>query len=208
MLTEEEIKRIAAEERYRHQLRKSLDEESKASSAPPPVPPAKVGLGKRAFEFFNSSLGMWLLSSVVLTGGAAMLQQIQHNHELAQQHRQTRLQHRYEIEHRLDTMSFQIKRARTAGEAKAALESIFKSAVPLTPELQNRSLGSLYLALQPLLLEAERHKAKEAMNIVKQLEQAELSLHSSPDDKPLTHEQRQQIGRLVDAVHKLEISHE
>src|SRR5690349_10078779 len=125
MLTEDEMKRIAAEERYRHSIRKSLEEEAaKPAPAPEPVPPAppeKKGFGSKAFEFFNSSVGMWLLSSVVLTGGAAFLQQIQHDHETAMKDRADLVSHRFEIEHRLDGMGFLLRRAKTVGDAKAAL---------------------------------------------------------------------------------------
>ncbi|WP_459797867.1 hypothetical protein, partial [Mycobacterium riyadhense] len=81
MLTEDEMKRIAAEERYRHSIRKSLEEESARPAPEPPPPPAPPGFGSKLYEFLNSSVGMWLLSSVVLTGGAAFLQQVQHQHE-------------------------------------------------------------------------------------------------------------------------------
>ena len=205
MLTDEEKKRLAAEEQFRHAVRTELAAQIEPPPAPaPPPPPAKH---KRVIEFFNSSLGMWLLSSVLLTGGAAVIQQIQHSHEIAQQHRQARLTHRFEIEHRLDTMSFKLRRARTVGEAKEALDPIFKSSVPLTPELQNRTLGSLYLALQPLLAGGERQKAKQALTLVKRLEEAELGLHSSPDDRPLSTEQRNQIMKVITSIHELELHH-
>ena len=81
MLTDEQRQIIEAEEQLRHEVRRRLDTEN----PPPPPPPApQHGFGKRVFDFFNSSVGMWLLSSVVLTGGAALLQNIQHNHEVAQ----------------------------------------------------------------------------------------------------------------------------
>jgi len=84
MLTDEQRQTIEAEEQLRHEVRKRLD----AENPPPPPPPQHHGFGKRVFDFFNSSVGMWLLSSVVLTGGAALLQNIQHNHEVAQTNRQ------------------------------------------------------------------------------------------------------------------------
>ena len=72
MLTDEQRRIIEAEEQLRHEVRRRLDTEN--PPPPPPEPPApKVAFGKRVFEFFNSSVGMWLLSSVVLTGGASAL---------------------------------------------------------------------------------------------------------------------------------------
>ncbi|MCC8432689.1 hypothetical protein [Reyranella aquatilis] len=205
MLTEEEMKRIAAEERYRHSIRMSLEQEAAKPAVEPAAPPAP-GFGSRVYEFLNSSVGMWLLSSVVLTGGAAFLQQIQHEHEIAQKNQSDLINHRFEIEHRLDGMSFLLRRAKTVGDAKAALGGIFKSAIPLTPELQNRSLASLYLAVYPMLVGTEKEKTNKAYNLVKQLEDVELLLQPLPDDKPLDEDQRNQITKLLTAIQQLKFA--
>ena len=201
MLTEEEMKRIAAEERYRHSIRKSLEEESAKPAAEPPPPPP--GFGSKVYEFLNSSVGMWLLSSVVLTGGAAFLQQVQHQHEISLKNQADLTSHRFEIEHRLDGMSFLLRRATTVGEAKAALNGVFKSTIPVTPELQNRSLASLYISVYPLLAGTEKQKTNRAYNLVKQLEDIELVLQPLPDDKPLDSAQRDQITKLMAAIQQL-----
>ena len=154
-------------------------------------------------EFLNSSVGMWLLSSVVLTGGAALIQQIQHDHEIRLKNRQDLTSHRFEIEHRLDNMVFLLRRAKTVGDAKAALNGIFKSPIQLTPELQNRSLSSLYLSIYPLLEGTDQQKTTQAFNLVKRLEDAELLLQSVPDDKALDNEQRTQLTKLVTAIQHL-----
>ncbi|MDP1749652.1 MAG: hypothetical protein Q8L22_09345 [Reyranella sp.] len=200
MLTEEEAKRIAAEERYRHEIRKSLAGAETPATAPVPE---KHGFGKKLFEFLNSSVGMWLLSSVVLTGGAAMLQQIQHNHEIAQKNRQDLTSHKFEIQHRLDSMTFLLRRAKTVGEAKNALNGVFKSSIPLTPELQNRSLASLYMSIQPLLAGTEKQKTTEAFELVKQLEESELLLQAQPDDKPLGSGELAKLTKVIAAIQKL-----
>lgn len=75
MLTEDDIKRIHAEENLRYGFRQQLDAASKPT-APAQSPPEKHGAGKKLMDFLNSSVGMWLLSSVVLTGGAAVIQQV------------------------------------------------------------------------------------------------------------------------------------
>ena len=201
MLTEEEMKRIAAEERYRHSIRQSLEEESAKPAAEPPPPPP--GFGSKVYEFLNSSVGMWLLSSVVLTGGAAFLQQVQHQHEISLKNQADLTSHRFEIEHRLDGMSFLLRRATTVGEAKAALNGVFKSTIPVTPELQNRSLASLYISVYPLLAGSEKEKTNRAYNLVKQLEDIELVLQPLPDDKPLDSAQRDQITKLMAAIQQL-----
>jgi hypothetical protein len=75
MLTDEQRQTIEAEEQLRHEVRKRLDAENPQPPAPAPPAPHH-GFGKRVFDFLNSSVGMWLLSSVVLTGGAALLQNV------------------------------------------------------------------------------------------------------------------------------------
>ena len=149
---------------------------------------------------------MWLLSSVVLTGGAAFLQQIQHDHEVSQKSQVDRISHRFEIEHRLDGMNFMLRRAETVGEAKAALSGVFKSAIPLTPELQNRSLALLNLTVYPMLEGTEKEKTSKAYNLVKELEDVELLLQSLPDDRPLNEAQRTQITKLMTAIQQLKFS--
>jgi hypothetical protein len=203
MLSDEQRKVIEAEEQVRHEVRKRLD----AENPPPPAPPpAKVGFGKRLFEFFNSSVGMWLLSSVVLTGGAAFLQNIQHNHEVAQKNREQLSQHRFEITHRLDQMEYGLRRAKTVGEAKAAMDGMFKSKFPLTPELQNRSLGSLYLTMHQLLSGTDQQKSEQAMNFIRRLEEAELSLQAETDDNDkLDEKQKEHMHKLVKSIKALHL---
>ena len=206
MLTEDEMRRIAAEERYRHSIRKSLEEEASRPAPEPPGAPEKPGFGSKVYEFLNSSVGMWLLSSVVLTGGAAFLQQVQHDHEVSQKSQVDLISHRFEIEHRLDGMNFMLRRAETVGEAKAALSGVFKSAIPLTPELQNRSLALLNLTVYPMLEGTEKEKTSKAYNLVKELEDVELLLQSLPDDRPLNEAQRTQITKLMTAIQQLKFS--
>lgn len=203
MLTEDEMKRIAAEERYRHSIRKSLEEESAGPAAEPPPPPPPPGFGAKLYEFLNSSVGMWLLSSVVLTGGAAFLQQVQHQHEISLKNQADLTSHRFEIEHRLDGMGFLLRRAKTVGDAKAALSGIYKSEIPLTPELQNRSLASLYLTVYPMLAGTEKERTDKAYKLVKELEEVELLLQPQPDNTPLNDAQRNHINKLMTAIQQL-----
>ena len=164
----------------------------------------KVAFGKRIFDFFNSSVGMWLLSSVVLTGGAAMLQNIQHAHEIEQQNRQQLSTHRFEITHRLDQMEYGLRRAKTVGEAKAAMNNMFQSKYPLTPELQNRSLASLYLSMYQLMSGTDQQKSEQAMTFVRRLEEAELSLQAETDDNDkLDDKQKQLMHKLIQSIKAL-----
>jgi hypothetical protein len=203
MLTDAQRQVIEAEEQVRHEVWRRLDTEN--PPPPPSQPPTpQHGFGKRIFDFFNSSVGMWLLSSVVLTGGAALLQNIQHNHEIAQNNRQQLATHRFEITHRLDQMEYGLRRAKTVGEAKTAMDGMFKSKFPLTPELQNRSLASLYLSMHQLLSGSEQQKSEQAMNFVQRLEEAELSLQAETDDNDkLDEQQKALMHKLIKSIKAL-----
>jgi hypothetical protein len=202
MLSEEQRKSIEEEEELRHEVRKRLEA---ANPPPPPAPPPpKHGFGKRLFEFFNSSVGMWLLSSVVLTGGAAVLQNIQHSHEVELKNREQLAQHKFEITHRLDQMEYTLRRAKTVGEAKAAMDGMFKSRFPLTPELQNRSLGSLFLTVHQLAQGNDQQKTEQAMNFIRRLEDAELALQNQTNDNvALDEKQKQHLHKLLKSIKAL-----
>jgi len=209
MLTEDQRKLIEAEEQLRHEVRRRLDTENPPPSPPPPPPPPapKVGLGKRLFDFFNSSVGMWLLSSVVLTGGAALLQNIQHAHERDLKNREQLAAHQFEITNRLDEMEYGLRRATTVGQAKAAMDSMFKSKYPLSPELQNRSLGSLYLTMYQLASGNDKTRSAEAMNFIRRLEEAELALQQEPDDKaPLSDSHKETLHKLLKSIKALHLA--
>lgn len=135
MLSDDDIKRIHAEEQLRHEIRKQLDAAHAAQTAPasPAEPPKEPGFSKKAMEFLNSSVGMWLLSSVVLTGGVAVIQQAQHQYQISEQNHQQLVTHLFEIQNRLDNMEYLLRHAQTVGDAKKALNGLFKSIFPYRP---------------------------------------------------------------------------
>jgi type II secretory pathway component PulJ len=148
-------------------------------------------------EFLNSSVGMWLLSSVVLTGGAAVIQQVQHQYQISEQNHQQLVTHLFEIQNRLDNMEYLLRRAQTVGDAQEALHGLFKSIFPLSPELQNRSLGSLYFTVYNLIPGSRQQKAQEAIQFVRELEDSEWALQSRPSNQPLTEADRAQFNKLI-----------
>ncbi len=209
MLTPEDIKRIHAEEQLRHEIRQQLGAASQAKSelntAIPEVPKPH-GFGKKLMDFLNSSVGMWLLSSVVLTGGAALIQQVQHNYQIREQNHQQLVSHLFEIQNRLDNMEYLLRRAQTVGDAKKALNGLFKSLFPLSPELQNRSLASLYFSVYNLIPGTRQEKAQEAIEFVRQLEDSEYALQARPDTQPLTDTDRAQFDKLIKACKAIHLS--
>lgn len=189
MLSQEEIDRIRHEEQVRIQIREELDGS---------ITEAKK-TGSKIMDFLNSQVGMWLLSSVVLTGGAALIQQIQHSYQIREQNHQQLVNHAFEIENRLDNMEFLLRHAKSVGDAKKALAGLFKSIYPLSPELQNRSLSSLYFSVYNLIPSDRQKRADEAIEFVRQLEDSEYILQSRADDAPLNETDRAQFEKLIKA---------
>jgi hypothetical protein len=158
-------------------------------------------------EFLNSSVGTLLLSSVVITGGAGLIQQIQHNHDINQKKREQLVIYKFEIENRLDNMEFALRRAQTVSDAKDALDRLFKSKFPLSPELQNRSLASLYLNIYEIVPGTEKQKAQAAIDFIRELEHAEDLLSSQTNGaKPLNEEDKTQFNKLIQSIRSLKLN--
>jgi hypothetical protein len=212
MLSDDQKKRIEAEESHRHEFRKTLEAASAAiaktvDSAVSDAKAEKAKLDSKLMAFLNSSVGTLLLSSVVITGGAGLIQQIQHNHENQKKKREELVVYKFEIENRLDNMEFSLRRAKTVGDAKDALDKLFKSKYPLTPELQNRTLASLYLNIYELVPGTQQQKAQAAIGFIRELEHAESLLVSQTDNaKLIDDEDKEQFTKLIQSIQVLKLS--
>lgn len=211
MLTEEIKKKIEAEERFRHDVKIRLEAElSSAKSVFTSLENTAGRVEKNAsskiMEFLNSSVGGLFLSSVVITGGAAMLQQIQHNHEIEQKNKTQLVAYQFEIGTRIQNMKFFLTQAKTVGEAKVALASVFQSKFPLNPELEKQSLSALYFNLHQLIEGSEKEKTRRAMEVVLDLEQAEFVLQSQKNSQLLDANDKEKLAKLVTAIEDMHIS--
>jgi hypothetical protein len=210
MLSEETKKRIEAEERFRHDLKVKLEAEltsakSAFASLQKEVGQAEKRTASKVMEFLNSSVGTWFLSSVVITGGAAMLQQIQHSHEIEQKNKTQLIAYQFEIGTRIQNMKFFLTQAKTVGDAKVALASVFQSKFPLNPELEKQSLSALYFNLHQLIEGSEKEKTRLAMAVVLELEQADFLLQSQKDNQLLDANDKEKLAKLVTAIENLHI---
>ena len=210
MLSEETKKRIDAEERFRHDLKVKLEAElasakSAFASVQKEVGQAEKRTASKVMEFLNSSVGTWFLSSVVITGGAAMLQQIQHSHEIEQKNKTQLIAYQFEIGTRIQNMKFFLTQAKTVGDAKVALASVFQSKFPLNPELEKQSLSALYFNLHQLIEGSEKEKTRLAMAVVLDLEQAEFLLRSQKNDQLLDANDKEKLAKLVTSIENLHI---
>ena len=196
MPNSEDIKRIHAEEILRCEIREEIEASKKSESSKSST---GSGLSEKLMDFLNSSVGMWLLSSVVLTTGAAMIQQFQHSYQIREQNHKQLVTHLFEIQNRLDNMEYILRNAQNVGQAKEGLKGLFKSIFPLTPELENRSLVSLYFAVYSLIPGDRQVKAKEAIEFVRQMEESEFTFQSRSDAEKLNDVDREQLRKLIQA---------
>ena len=211
MLGDEKRKVIEAEERFRHELRLQLEAEAakfraEAGLVGAQLKQAEKKLGGKVMKFLNSSVGMWFLSSVVITGGAAALQQIQHHYEIEQKNKSQLATYQFEIGNRIQNMKYFLRHAKTVGEAKTALGSVFKSKFPISAELEHQSLSTLYFNLHQLIKGTEKEKNVKALEVIRDLEDAEILLQSRPDNEPLNAADRDSFSKLITAIENLHLT--
>ena len=211
MLSEEIQKKIEAEERFRHELKLKLEAElASAKSAFTSLENTAVRgekkVSSKIMEFLNTSVGGLFLSSVVITGGAAMLQKIQHNYETEQKSKAQLIAYQFEIGTRIQNMRYFLTQAKTVGDAKLALASVFQSKFPLNPELEKQSLSALFFNLHQLIKGSEKEKTKRAMEVVLSLEQAEYVLQSKQNNQLLDANDKEKLMKLVAAIESMHIS--
>lgn len=211
MIDDDKRKAIEAEERFRHELRLQLESEAiklkaEAALVGAQIKQAEKKLSGKLMEFLNSSVGMWFLSSVVITGGAAGLQQIQHLYEVEQKNKSQLVTYQFEIGNRIQNMKYFLRNAKTVGEAKSALGSVFKSKFPVIAELEHQSLSTLYFNLHQLIKGTEKEKNLKALEVIRDLEDAEILLQSRPDNEPLNNADRDSFTKLIAAIENLHLT--
>ena len=211
MIDEDKRKSIEAEERFRHELRLQLENEAiklraEAVSVGAQIKQAEKKLGGKLMEFLNSSVGMWFLSSVVITGGAAGLQQIQHHYEVEQKNKSQLVTYQFEIGNRIQNMKYFLRHAKTVGEAKLALGSVFKSKFPISAELEHQSLSTLYFNLHQLIKGTEKEKNFKALEVIRDLEDAEILLQARADNELLNNADRDSFTKLIAAIENLHLT--
>ena len=98
------------------------------------------------------------------------------------------------------------RNAKTVSDAKDGLSGLFKSKFPLTPELQNRSLESLYLNIYELLSGIQQEKAQTAINFTREMEDAENVLQAESSNKPIGFKEKAIFKKLIEAIRALRLN--
>ena len=199
MLNEDRKSIIEAEERYRHEITKKLRADLGA------VEEDAKKLGKsfwdKAIEVLNSNFGLWFLSSVFITGGAALYQITQHHYDAKLIRDKAIITCEFEIANRLNGMKFLLLRAKNIGQAQFALTPISKSLGPVSSEYENVNIAVLYFKIFQLTGQRD----VQIGDLVRELEEKNLLIQSENPKLPVDEAERKRLIEIIDALHQYEI---
>lgn len=199
MLNDEKKSSIEAEERYRHEIASKLRADLGA------VEEDAKNLGKsfwdKAMEVLNSNFGLWFLSSVFITGGAAVYQITQHHYDAKLIRDKEIITCEFEIANRLNGMKFLMLRAKTVGQAQFALTPITKSLGPVSSEYENVNIAILYFKIFQLTGQRDTRIG----DLVRELEEKNLLIQAENPKNPIDEADRKRTLEIIDALHQYEI---
>jgi|688.fasta_scaffold238022_2 hypothetical protein len=199
MLNEERKSIIEAEERYRHEIAKNLH----ADLGTVEEDAKKLGesFWDKAMEVLNSNFGLWFLSSVFITGGAAVYQITQHHYDYKLMRDKAIITCEFEIANRLNGMKFLLLRAKTVGQAQFALTPISKSLGAVSSEYENVNIAVLYFKIFQLTGQRD----VQIGDLVRELEEKNLLIQSENPKLPVDEADRKRLIEIIDALHQYEI---
>lgn len=198
MLDEQKKAAIEAEERYRHEIARKLHLE--VGTGEQEVKAIEQGIWNKVQEFLNSNVGMWFLSTVLVTGGAGIYQTMQHQYEEKLHNKTQFITLQFEIANRIENMRYFWRKAKTNKEGEFALRSVFQSKTPINPDVEKINLSVLYFNLYQLI----GRQNQEVLEIVRKLEDMEYELQAQKPGDLLPEEEKKKglelIGRLEQAL--------
>ena len=199
MLDNEKKSLIEHEEIYRHEIASKLRAEFSTISQEAKV--IEHSFWKRVYDLLDTNLGLWFLSTIFISGGAAIYQNTQHHFENKQQIKKELITCQFEIANRLHNMSFLIKRAKTIGDVQYALTPVTKALGSVKPEFQNINIASLYFNAYQLTGGKRNDKIA---NEVKELEEIHFIMQSKNPKDIFQEEDRKKILDLLSELNKFE----
>lgn len=198
MLDNEKKNIIEAEERYRHEFAQKLQAE--VASAEQSIQRLDKSFWSKLNEVLNSNFGLWLLSSVFISGGAAMYQITQHHYESKITTQKELLTCEFEIANRLNSMRFLLKKAKTIGDAQFALTPITKSFGAVSTEYDHVNIAVLYFKVYQLT----GIRDVSIGDKVRELEEKNLIIQSGNPKSPFEEADRKRLLELVTALQTFE----
>ncbi len=199
MLSDEKKSLIEAEERYRHQAASKI--RSELGIIGQEIESIEKSFWGKVNELLNSNVGMWFLSSVLVTGGAGAYQIVQHHYEVQLRNRTQLITHQFEIGNRIQNMKYFLRKAKTVGEAQFALKSVFQSKTPVDPSVEKLSLTVLYFNQYQI----KGNENAKVLEIVRKLEDQEYLLQSQKPTDPFPEEQKEKLLELINNLEKIQL---
>lgn len=196
MLDDDKKKLIEAEESYRHQIAQKI--RSEFQSAEETIAKIEKNFWGKGLEILNSNFGIWILSSVFISGGAAIYQIAQHHYTEKLASQKEILTCEFEIANRLNAMSFLLKKAQNIGDAQHALTPITKSFGAVTPEYEHVNIASLYFKYY----QETGVRQREIEENVKELEEINLSIQQANPKSALSDEERNKMLQIISFLRK------
>lgn len=199
MLSEDKKALIATEERYRHEIASKIRGE--LSAVEREALEVEKNIWGKINEILNSNVGMWFLSSILVTGGAGVYQAMQHHYEVKSHNRTQLTTHQFEIGNRIQNLKYFLRKATTIGDAQLALKSLFLSKTPVNPGVEKLSLSVIYFNFYQIL----GAQNKEVLELVRKLEDQEYLLQSQKASDPLPDVEKQKLLDWVKALEQIQI---
>ena len=196
MLDNEKKKLIEAEEQYRHEIAEKL--RSEAGFIKNEVIKIEKDFWSKASEVLNSNFGLWFLSSVFITGGAALYQIAQHHYEAKLNTQKELITCEFEIANRLNSMKFLLLRAKTNGDAQIALTPVSKSFGAVSSEYENVNIAVLYFKI----IQLTGFMDSEISAYVKGLEEKNLVIQSENPKTPFKEADRKELIQLISTLQR------
>ena len=198
MLDNEKKRIIEAEEQYRHEIAEKL--RSEAGFIKNEAVKIEKDFWSKASEVLNSNFGLWFLSSVFITGGAALYQIAQHHYEAKLNTQKELITCEFEIANRLNSMKFLLLRAKTNGDAQTALTAVNKSFGAVSTEYEHVNIAVLYFKIFQLT----RIRDPQMERYVKELEEKNLAIQSENPKTPFDEAARKRLIELISTLQRYE----
>jgi hypothetical protein len=187
---------IEAEERYRHEIATKLHSEVKLIQDS--AKKIEKDFWTKAAAVLNSNFGLWFLSSVFISGGAALYQITQHHYDVKLATQKELLTCEFEIANRLNGMKFLLLRAKTNGDAQNALTGVSKSFGAVSTEFEHVNIAVLYLRTIQLTGKMDIQIA----NLVKELEEKNLAIQLENPKAPFNEADRKRLIEMISALQR------
>lgn len=199
MIDKEKKELIEAEERYRREIANKIKGEAKIVEKD--VNTTSHYILTKLSDMLNSNVGMLLLSSVFISGGATLYQNTQHQYETRVNSQKEIISCEFEIANRLYVIKNLISHAKTVADAQYALTGAKKSLGPVKPEFENVGLAVLYFNLYQL---TGVRKPNIEQNL-KEIEQAYFSLREQNPKDAFNGAAKESLLKIISELYELNL---